>query len=330
MAPADPMLGRTIAGKYRILEQLGSGGTASVYRAHHASMDKMIALKVQSVQYYPSSFQQRFEREAKMASRLDHPNSVTVLDSGRDGDFMYIAMEYVEGETLAAIIAREAPMDVVRIRDLMLQILGAVSAAHDVGIIHRDIKPANILVARRTNDEGMINDFVKVCDFGVAKFSQWNGEDPLTEAGALIGTPHYMSPEQAGGEEIDERTDVYSCGVMMYEMATGRLPFEATSVPSLLRMQMQNTVIAPSKHQPRVDRELERIIQSAMTKNVEQRTDSIRGLRRALKNLGNEDTVQEGATELDVKVPLRVRGFVIPEADTVKDEIDLDSIRKKK
>src|SRR5262245_47892836 len=165
----DPLLGRTIAGRYRVLDTIARGSTSTVYRAHHPTIDKSIALKIHDVKYCPASFAARFEREAKLASRLSHPNSVIVLDSGSEGHLLFIAMEYVDGETLSDIIYREAPMNVARMADLMMQVLAALSAAHEAGIIHRDIKPSNIMVTQRRNDDGDQVDFVKVCDFGVAK-----------------------------------------------------------------------------------------------------------------------------------------------------------------
>lgn len=334
MSSRDPLVGRVIGGRYRVLDVLKSGAMATVYRAHHPTIDKTIALKIQNVKHCPPSFEQRFEREAKMASRLDHQNIVRVLDSGREGDLLFIAMELISGETLAELILAEAPMGVGRIIEIMSQIAAALSAAHEVGIIHRDIKPANILIAQKLDDEGRKIDSVKVCDFGVAKIAphlDWAGDGKLTQTGALIGTPHYMSPEQAGGENVDERTDIYACGVMLYEMATGVLPFKASSIPALLAMQLSSTVLAPSMLVPRLDRDLERIIMRAMAKDPEQRFDDARALRRSLKNLGNEDTVQEGvATELDMKHPLRGAGLNIPDADTIRDHADADTVKRRR
>src|SRR5215470_16373245 len=199
--PLDPLIGRVFEGKYRLDEPLGGGGMGTVYRATHLLIDRPVALKVLSQRFVgDQTAQQRFRREARAAGRMQHPNAVTVTDFGTTDDgYLYIVMELLEGRTLRDLLAREAPLDPARTVSLMLQACGAVGAAHEAGLIHRDLKPANIFIEQRPNLPAV----VKVLDFGVAKFAvEEHAEEDfntLTQVGAVIGTPRYMSPEQCSG-----------------------------------------------------------------------------------------------------------------------------------
>ena len=197
----DPLLRRVFEGKYRLDELLGGGGMGTVYRATHLLIDRPVAIKVLSQRFVgDTTAKQRFRREARAAGRMHHPNAVSVTDFGATADgYLYIVMELLEGRTLRDLLAREAPLDVARAVSIMLQTCAAVSAAHDVGLIHRDLKPANIFIEQRPNTPSV----VKVLDFGVAKFAVEEQADDdyqtLTQVGAIIGTPRYMSPEQCSG-----------------------------------------------------------------------------------------------------------------------------------
>src|SRR5438128_4369961 len=199
--PRDPLLGRVFEGKYRLDERLGGGGMGTVYRATHLLIDRPVALKVLSQRFVgDQTAQQRFRREARAAGRMQHPNAVTVTDFGATDDgYLYIVMELLEGRTLRDLLAHEAPLDSARAVSIILQTASAVGAAHEAGLIHRDLKPANIFIEQRPNRQAT----VKVLDFGVAKFAVEEQADEdfntLTQVGAVIGTPRYMSPEQCSG-----------------------------------------------------------------------------------------------------------------------------------
>jgi serine/threonine-protein kinase len=224
--PADPWLGRVVNGKFRVDSLLGQGGMGRVYKATHLTLDRPVVLKMlhRGLTSDPS-VAGRFRREAKAASRLVNPHSIQVLDFGEAEDgTLFMAMEYLPGRDLGAILAKEGALPEERIVRLGGQILEALGEAHARGIIHRDLKPENVMVEDRRNDP----DHVTVLDFGIAKISDPGpGEGTLTQAGLVCGTPQYMSPEQARGLELDPRSDLYAMGIILYQMATGMLPFES-------------------------------------------------------------------------------------------------------
>jgi serine/threonine-protein kinase len=243
-APTDPLLGHTLDDKYYLEERLGIGGMGTVYRARHLLIDRPVAVKVLNQRFVEDeAARTRFRREARAAGRLQHTNAVTVTDFGesRDG-YVYLVMELLEGRNLRDVLAKEAPLDAARSVSLMLQISAAVAAAHEAGIIHRDLKPANIFVVQRADVPAV----VKVLDFGIAKLAAESYEDddlnPLTQIGAMIGTPRYMSPEQCNGAELTPAADVYSLGIILYEMLSGAVPFSGTSP---LAIAMKHTSEAP-------------------------------------------------------------------------------------
>ena len=225
--PVDPLIGYILDDKYRIEKRLGIGGMGTVYRARHLLIDRAVAIKVLNPRFVEDEAAQlRFRREARAAGRLQHANAVGVTDFGRTSDgYVYIVMELLEGRTLREVLAKEAPLDTARAVALMLQTAAAVAAAHDAGIIHRDLKPANIFIVQNSEVPAV----VKVLDFGIAKLAAEALDDDdsksLTLVGAMIGTPRYMSPEQCDGVELTPAADVYSLGVILYEMLTGVVPF---------------------------------------------------------------------------------------------------------
>lgn len=229
----DPMIGRLIAGRYEIISLLGQGGMGAVYKARQPSVKRMIALKILLKEFADNeTVVKRFHQEALAASRLTHPNTIKVFDFGQTDDgVLYMAMELLRGESLAHAISRGGPMTPRRVVHIMRQCCKSLAEAHKSGIIHRDLKPDNIFLVDIEGER----DFVKVLDFGVAKLKEYEGkEGTLTQAGMIFGTPKYMSPEQARSGTLDQRSDVYALGVIMYEMLMGRPPFSGDNPLSIL------------------------------------------------------------------------------------------------
>ena len=231
----DPLIGRVIAGRFKITDLIARGGMGKVYRAEQTPLDRVCALKVLHPNYMGDAdpeFQRRFFREASTASKITHPNSVTIFDYGKtDDDIYYMAMEYLEGFTLHQTLRRVRTMSEERVSRIAQQVCRALREAHAQGVIHRDLKPANIFLTRHGDDD----DFVKVLDFGLVKHVSERPEEQLTQTGLFMGSPKYMAPEQIQGEMVDARTDIYSLGIILYEMLAGKVPFErATSVNILM------------------------------------------------------------------------------------------------
>ncbi|MDB4942576.1 MAG: serine/threonine protein kinase [Labilithrix sp.] len=285
-APAewrDPLIGRTLAnGKLQIESLIGKGMMGAVYKALHRELRFHVAVKVLHESYQQDAdFCRRFYAEALAASQLDHPNLVRVYDFGQEPDgLLYLSMELVDGRSLRDALHAEGPMSVKRIADLMMQVCAGLAPAHARGIIHRDIKPDNIVLVIRQDDDGTPFEQVKVCDFGLALL---RASDAQNER--FAGTPIYMSPEQCRGDELDARTDVYACGIMMYELATGQPPFlsDKPIVVVNRHLTMQPPPLASLR--PDVDPRLEPIVQKTLRKLKEERHESVRALRHDLKTL---------------------------------------------
>ncbi len=277
-ASADPYLGRVFAQKFRVDALLGEGGMGRVYRATHLSLEKTICLKVlrRELATDPET-QARFQREARAASRLDHPHSIRIIDFGAaEGSELYIAMELVSGRDLQHVITDESPLPEARIRHVMEQVLDALAEAHAQKIIHRDLKPENVMVGPHLGDP----DYVKVLDFGIAQIQ--DGGARLTRAGLVCGTPEYMSPEQARGDELDPRSDLYSSGVLLYQMATGRLPFTADTPIGYVTKHLVEPPKPPRALRPDISAELDQLIVRALAKNRDERPASAREMRAVL------------------------------------------------
>jgi serine/threonine protein kinase len=287
-AEAERLVGRILGDKYRIDAFVGGGAMGKVYRATQLLLDKTVAVKVLHAGLgQDEKFQGRFHREAKAASKLDHPNSVAVTDFGIDRDgTMFIVMEFLAGRDLFAAMRKEWPLSNERIVEIMSQVLSALAVAHEQGIVHRDLKPENIMLVPKKQDEGHLADVVKVADFGIAKIlDAGRGADGerLSTQGTIAGTPEYMSPEQAQARSVDGRADLYSCGVILYEMCTGKLPFTAETTIGVVLKHITETPALPSTINPAIPPEMEAVIMKALAKSPDARFENARAMRSALR-----------------------------------------------
>jgi serine/threonine-protein kinase len=252
------MGGRTdelIDGRYRLLHRVGSGGMADVWCAEDMQLSRRVALKLLHRRFAEDpEFVERFKREASSAASLTHPNVVSVFDRGAWEGTYYIAMEYLDGRSLKQIIREEAPLDQLSAIDLTIQILRAARFAHQRGVVHRDIKPHNVIV----DAEGR----AKVTDFGIARA----GASDMTETGSIMGTAQYLPPEQAQGLAVSPQSDLYAIGVVLYEMLTGRVPFDGDSAVTIALKQVSEAPVAPSAWNPAVPAELDAIVLRALEK----------------------------------------------------------------
>ena len=262
----------TVDGRYRILGRIGSGGMADVYLAEDSHLGREVALKVLHRRFaQDAEFVERFRREARAAAGLQHPNVVGVYDRGEHEGTYYIAMEYLSGRTLKEIVTQEAPLDQMRTIDLGVEILQAAAFAHKRGVIHRDFKPHNVIV----DDEGV----PKVTDFGIARA----GASEMTETGSIMGTAQYLSPEQAQGHSVTAASDIYSIGIMLYEMLTGRLPFGGDSAVTIALKHLSEPPPPMSGEGVHVEQNLEAVVMGALAKDPAARWATAEDFAEALE-----------------------------------------------
>ncbi len=280
--PGDPWIGQTVAQKYLVDQLIDRGGMGVVYKATHRALDRPVALKMlnRSLLADPTIVA-RFHREARAASRLNHPNSVGVIDFGQTDDgTLFMALEYLPGRNLARVIADEFPLGTLRVVKIGSQILAALTEAHALGVLHCDIKPENVMLESRHDER----DVVKVLDFGIAKLRDAAGSPRLTREGMVCGTPGYSSPEQARGEELDPRSDLYAVGVVLYELVAGKLPFDAPTPGALLAKMLVEKPVPLHVRRPdiHVPTDLEAVIMRALAFDREARFPSADAFRREL------------------------------------------------
>lgn len=282
----DPLIGKQVDnGEYVVVDRIGSGGMGSVYKAEQPSMNRMVAIKVLHPRFATrDDLVARFRREARAMSQLSHPNTARVYKYGAlDDGSVYFVMDYLEGRNLAAEVRENGPMQAVRAVQLMVQVCGALEEAHRAGIVHRDLKPENVFLTQ----SGGANDFPKVLDFGLAKMSEkqmGRGSMMFTQQGMVFGTPEFMSPEQAQGEELDQRSDIYSLALILYELITGKLPFDAKTPLDMMKAHVREAPIPLSQ---RVSGkpfwpELEAVIAKALAKSPDDRYASAAEFGEAL------------------------------------------------
>jgi eukaryotic-like serine/threonine-protein kinase len=286
---ADVAVGSVVDGRYRVLERLGAGGMADVWLAEDMHLQRRVALKVLHRRFAQDrEFVERFRREAEAAAGLQHPNVVAVYDRGEFEGTYYIAMQYVEGATLKELIGRGlTPPEAV---ELIRQVLEAARFAHRHGIVHRDLKPQNVIVG----GEGK----AVVTDFGIARA----GVSEITQTGSVMGTPHYLSPEQAQGHDVTSVSDLYSIGVILYEALTGRVPFEGESAVAVAMKQVSETPLRPSSINPRISPALDAVVMRALEKEPGERFQSAEAFIAAL-DAAIKEPAQAGATAAFAPLP---------------------------
>lgn len=273
------MIGKVLGTRYEILEKIGTGGMGDVYKAHDRRLDRIVAIKILKAQYNEESgFIKKFKRESLAAASISHPSIVSIYDVGTEElqglKVHYIVMEYIEGKTLKEVIQEERRIPEKRSLNYAIQILEALKVAHSKGIVHRDIKSPNIMI---THD-----DRVKVTDFGIARIAD---NTTVTATNAIMGSVHYFSPEQARGSKVDNRSDIYSLGIVLYEMLTGTLPFDAENPVSVALMQVQSKMPLPSEKVRDISYDTDKLVEKLTMKNPDDRFKDASSAIRAIKGI---------------------------------------------
>ncbi len=325
MSPTDGQMDDTLVpgttlGRYEIGRLLGRGGMGAVYEAVHRDLKKRVAIKVLSAKLASEESKQRFLREGEAASRIQHPNVVDVTDVGVEAGLSYLVMEFLEGEDLSTRLARESSLAPRQTADILLPVCAGLAIAHDEGVVHRDLKPENIFLVRERH--GGIEP--KVLDFGISKLTGRNAM-AMTGTIATFGTPYYMPPEQVrGARQADQRSDVYALGVVIYECVTGRRPFEADNVYTMLHAIGAGEYPAPRKVRPELPLELEAVIVRAMRLEPADRFPTVRHLASALLPFASEksrarwsDTFGETGNLLPDTLPPHGKTSVLPPGEKV-------------
>jgi eukaryotic-like serine/threonine-protein kinase len=318
---SEDLIGKELLGQFRVVERIGRGGMGEVFKAEQPAMDRLVAIKILHAKLARRpDLVSRFRREARAMSRLSHPNTARVFLYGHleDSDQLYIVMEYLDGVDLAKLVRREGPLEAKRGIHVMLQMLGALEEAHALGVIHRDLKPENILLTK----QGGMPDFPKVLDFGLAKVRESKprpGSMVLTQEGMVFGTPEFMSPEQAQGEILDARSDIYSACLIFYELVTGKLPFPRCKPMEYITHHIKTTPIPISERNPNVvmPKGLDEIVARALEKKREDRFQTAAEFAQALKSLLPRD-----AQSVSVRA--------LPKIPSGRSDLDTRSVRNEK
>jgi len=304
MAVTDTLINTIFDGRYKILRKLGAGGMADVYLAEDQELGRRVAIKILNDRHAnDEQFVERFRREAKNAAGLSHPNIVSIFDRGQAENTYYIAMEYLDGRSLKELITARGPAPIHVAVDYARQILAALRIAHRQGVVHRDIKPHNVLV----DGEGRI----KVTDFGIARA----GPSQMTEEGSIIGTAQYLSPEQAQGAPVTPSSDLYSVGIVLYELLTGTVPFGGETPVELAMKHLSKTPDPPSKLRPEVPRDLDFVVLRALAKGPDERYQSAEemdaDLARVARGVSVSPETEEAATAIIAR-PIMAATVVAP------------------
>jgi len=276
-------------GRYELLSELGQGAMGVVYRARDPVLERVVAIKTINLTLPKDElpeYEGRFYQEARAAGGLNHPNIVTIYDIGKSDKVAYMAMELLEGEELRSILAHREPLPVLLALDIGIQVAEGLAYAHERQVVHRDIKPANIMIVR----DGL----VKITDFGIARMRT---NEVKTMTGMILGSPKYMAPEQVAGKRVDHRADIFSLGVVLYEMLTGEAPFVADSVHGILYQVLNHTPAAPSSKNPQSPPLLDLILAKALAKNLDQRYDSAKDLAQDLRQCKDMIAARSAAPE---------------------------------
>jgi serine/threonine-protein kinase len=290
-ATEDRLIGTLFHGRYRVERKLGSGGMADVYLAEDEELGRKVALKVLNERHAnDEQFIERFKREARNAAGLNHPHIVRVYDRGEVNGTYYIAMEYLDGPTLKELLVRKGPTPPLTAIKFAREILSALSEAHKHQIVHRDIKPHNVIVSPDWN--------VKVADFGIAR----SGASQMTEAGSIVGTAQYLSPEQARGKPVDQRSDLYSLGVVLYEMLTGKVPFTGDAAVEIAMKHLSVVPEPPSKLRPEVSHDLDAVVMRALAKDPDDRYSSAEEMDADLARVARGASVSHRTEEAMTRV----------------------------
>jgi len=286
VATLTPVVGELIAGRYDLEELVGSGGMSSVYRAHDRLLERSVALKILHEQFTrDADYVERFRREARAVAQLTHPNIVTVIDRGEQDSRQFIVFEYVDGLNLKELVEQEGPLSPRDAIELGLQVARGLAFAHEQGLVHRDVKPQNVLI----DADGR----AKVTDFGIARSLDVDG---MTITGTIMGTSNYIAPEQARGQAVDEQTDVYSLGCVLYELLAGEVPFEGDNFVAVAMRHVNEPAPSVREIRPDVSPRLDWAIQQAMAKVPEERFESMDDFAAELEACDAELDGDEGAT----------------------------------
>ncbi|MEH7512462.1 Stk1 family PASTA domain-containing Ser/Thr kinase, partial [Gottfriedia acidiceleris] len=277
------MIGRRLNDRYKILKLIGVGGMANVYLARDMILDRDVAVKMLKADFSNDpDFLRRFQREAYSVTSLSHPNIVSSYDVGEEDGLQYIVMEYVEGETLKEYIQHHTPIKPKEVLRIMEQLASALAHAHHFQIVHRDVKPQNILINKEGN--------VKITDFGIATAST---AATITQTNSVLGSVHYLSPEQARGGVANKKSDIYSLGIVMFELLTGKLPFSGESAVAIALKHLQSEVPPPTRFNPEIPQSVENIVLKATAKDIFYRYDTADEMKLDLQTALDSDRLNE-------------------------------------